>query len=130
MLAACSGHQGRHLWVIYVAEWCPASRQQRPWAAQAFRNFPDGTDVAVVLTGGDVVFEPATLDLARAWSAAMGLAQTRVAVAEEGVRTVPQHLLLGPDGRTLWRYNGVLEAGTMIALLEDFRSGRRLPAVR
>lgn len=128
-LGACQGHEGRYLWVLYVADWCGASRQQQAWAAQAFRAFPEAASVAVVMTGGAQVFQAATPADALAWSVALGVPADRVAVEEEGTRTVPQHLLLGPDGRTLWRYVGVLEADRMVGVLEDFRSGRRRPGI-
>lgn len=130
-LGPCQGHAGRWLWVLYVADWCSASGQQAGEAAQAFRAFPDNVARAVVVTSGREVFSPATAADVQRWAQRLGLGLDR-AVGEGGdsARTVPQHLLLGPDGRTAYRYVGVLFAEEMQRILDDFQSGRRIPDPR
>jgi hypothetical protein len=86
---------------------------------------------AVVVTSGREVFSPATAADVQRWAQRLGLGLDR-AVGEGGdsARTVPQHLLLGPDGRTAYRYVGVLFAEDMQRILDDFQSGRRIPDPR
>lgn len=41
-----------------------------------------------------------------------------------------QHLLIGPDGHTWYRYIGHLDHDAMRTLVRDFASGQRTPDVR
>jgi len=43
---------------------------------------------------------------------------------------IPQHLLIGPDGRTWYRYVGSLSSEEMSPLLREFEEGVRVPDVR
>lgn len=127
----CDAADGRWVWVTYAAGWCSASRSQAPAVSRLARSPRKELAVFVVLTGGDEVFVPASLGAARAWAAAYGLPPSRVLYdSEEGSRTVPQHLLIGPDGRTWYRYVGFLDTDEMQRLIDDFDSGARLPDVR
>lgn len=117
------------IWVTYAAPWCSASNSQ----AAHIRTFQDSIepDVALytVLTSGHEPFSAATISHARAWASAKGLPPDHV-LAEESIRTIPQHLLIGPDGRTYYRYVGFLQTEDMLQLLDDFRRSHRVPDVR
>lgn len=119
-------------WVFYGAPWCSASR----WQAQRMPAFlalaAHRAAVYTVLTGVHDPFTIPTVDDARAWAASTGLAADRVLFdpVEDDVRTIPQHLLIAPDGSTGYRYVGGLSPEDMSTLLEDFLSGRRHPRVR
>lgn len=119
------------VWVTYAAGWCSASRRQAPHVQRFARRAPGDVRVFTVLTGGPEFGTAATRDDARRWASAHGLDGGRVLYeSEEGARTIPQHLLIGPDGRTWYRYVGFLDADAMQALLHDFADGRRRPDVR
>jgi hypothetical protein len=117
------------IWVTYAAPWCSASKAQAP-QIRAFKHQAD-SDVILyaVLTAGDEVFSAATVADARSWASTHGLPATQV-LTEQSSRTIPQHLLIGPDGRTFYRYVGFLDAAEMHQLLEDFRQSTRVPDVR
>lgn len=121
------------VWVTYAAGWCSASRNQaaevRRFSAQAGAH---GVEVFTVLTSGDETFSPARSSHAAAWASTHGLPAGRVLAegTEGGGRIIPQHLLIGPDGRTWYRYVGYLDSEAMLALVDDFASGRRVPNVR
>ncbi|WP_328987159.1 hypothetical protein [Thiorhodovibrio winogradskyi] len=85
--------------------------------------------VYTVLTAGNEPFTPATVDHARTWAGSYGLAPGHV-LTEEATRIIPQHLLIGPDGRTFYRHVGFLAADEMLRILDDFRHYRRVPDVR
>lgn len=130
-LGLCDDYEGYYVWVTYVAGWCRASRQQAAVFAPLIRRLPADTDYAVVLTSGDEVFVAATAAETRQWAQGYGFDLDRtVAETEASNRVVPQHLLLSPDGRTLWRYIGHLEASEIEATLTAFRTGARRPDVR
>lgn len=120
------------VWVSYAAAWCAASREQ----AAEMRHFSTSAHARVkvfsVLTSGNEVFSPAGPAHAGAWASTHGLPADRVLAqgGEPGGRIIPQHLLIGPDGRTWYRYIGHLDSQAMLALVDDFASGRRVPNVR
>lgn len=119
------------VWVTYAAGWCSASRNQAPQVHRFARSARRDVAVFTVLTGGPEIGVPATQRDARSWANAHGLPAERVLYeSEEGGRTIPQHLLLGPDGRTWYRYVGYLDAEAMHRLLEEFADGQRAPSVR
>lgn len=119
-------------WVFYGALWCSNSRQQAARMSEFVARVGHRAEVYAVLTGLDEPFTRPQAPDARAWAGTMGLSPRRVLFdpAEEGVRSVPQHLLIGPDRRTWYRFVGGLPTQDMVSLLEDFASGRRLPRVR
>lgn len=117
------------IWVTYAAPWCSASKGQAT-QIRAFKNQADPNVILyAVMTSGDEPFSPATVGHARSWAGKFGLPAARV-LTEESTRTTPQHLLIGPDGRTFYRYVGFLDAAEMHQLLEDFRQSIRMPDAR
>jgi hypothetical protein len=123
--------RGQWTWVSYAAGWCSASRRQATVVSALARAGRRDLEVFTVLTSGDEVFVPAQTGDAKSWSAAYGMPEARVLFGpDEGSRTVPQHLLIGPDGETWYRYIGRLELAEMMQLLDDFASGLRTPDVR
>lgn len=116
---------GRWVWVVYGAPWCSASRNQ----AARMREFEGRAGSALVLhsvlTSGPEPLSIARLDDARAWSGMTGLPTARVSFdpLESDPRTVPMHLVVGPDGRTWFRWIGPLDTATMLARLQAFESG-------
>lgn len=127
----CDLAGGRWIWATYAAPWCSASRSQAPAVNGLTRAGRRDFDVFVVLTSGDDVFTPASRNHASAWAGAFGFAPGRVLYAsEDATRTLPQHLLIGPDGHTWYRYIGYLDTNEMQRLLDDFASGARAPNVR
>ncbi|HMN93925.1 MAG TPA: hypothetical protein PKC60_11920 [Hydrogenophaga sp.] len=121
--------EGRWVWVVYGAPWCSSSLNQ----AARLRSFEQAAGqrltLFTVLTSGS---EPLTLPRladARAWSGSSAVPFERVLFdpLESDTRTVPQHLLIGPDGRTWWRWAGPLDTATMLERFDAFASAR-LPA--
>ncbi|MEX2480307.1 MAG: hypothetical protein WD928_05535 [Gammaproteobacteria bacterium] len=131
IVEVCDLADSRWIWVTYAAPWCSASRKQAPAVNRLTRTGRRDFDVFVVLTSRDEVFTPASRNHASAWTGAYGFAPGRVLYeSEDGTRTLPQHLLIGPDGRTWYRYIGYLDTNEMQRLLDDFASGARTPNVR
>jgi hypothetical protein len=121
--------EGRWIWVVYGAPWCSSSQNQ----AARLRGFeqaagPQLTLFAVLTSGSEPLSIPRLGD-ARAWSGSTALPFERVLYdpLENDTRTVPQHLLIGPDGRTWWRWTGPLDTQTMVERFRSFASGQ-LPA--
>ncbi len=117
------------VWVTYAANWCSSSRSQAPQVQRFSRDTHYPVELFTVLTSSNEPFTPAQISDARAWASAHGLPPQRV-LAEESTRVIPQHLLLGPDGRTWYRYIGHLDSEAMGGLLNDFITGERWPDVR
>jgi hypothetical protein len=127
----CEAAEGGWVWVTYAAGWCSSSRNQAPAVSRLAQSVGPDVTVYTVLTASDDVFVPARIDDARSWAASHGFAPQRVLYdAEKDTRIIPQHLLIGPDGKTWYRYNGQLNTEQMQQLLADFASGRRKPNVR
>lgn len=127
----CDHVDGDWLWVTYVADWCSASRSQAPHVARLAGHAKQNVAVFMVLTSAADPFVPARIGDAQTWAGAYGLPYTHVLYdSEMDTRTIPQHLIVGPDGKTWYRYIGNLESTEMVALLDDFASGRRRPDVR
>ncbi|MCD8512616.1 MAG: hypothetical protein LRY63_03840 [Nitrincola sp.] len=117
------------IWVTYAAPWCNASTQQAPHIRQLTDTATTQLKVYTVMTGSDQPFVDATIDDARRWSNRYHLPQNRVLI-EEGSRVIPQHLIIGPDGKTWYRYIGHMTTEEMQNLLADFQEGRKYPNVR
>jgi len=82
--------------------------------------------VFTVLTSGAEPFTVARLGDARAWASQHGIDPARILFGTEpDSRVIPQHLLIGPDGRTWFRYIGQLQTEEMLDIFQDFESGRR-----
>lgn len=124
----CDTVDGAWTWVVYSAAWCSASRNQA-YAVRRFFDMSQGrVQVFAVVTSGDDPFVLPTVYDARDWSSLLGLPTSRVLFETESApRTIPQHLLLGPDGRTMYRYIGSLEAEDMMRIVGEFASGQRRP---
>ena len=81
-----------------------------------------------VLTGGAEPFTVAHLGEARAWASEHGIDPARILFGSEpDSRVIPQHLLIGPDGRTWFRYIGQLQTEDMLDIFQAFETGLRLP---
>jgi hypothetical protein len=119
-------------WVFCGALWCSTSRRQAMRMRESLARVGHRAEVYAVLTGLDEPFTRPRAADALAWAGALGMSPRRVLFdpAEDGLRSVPQHLLIGPDGRTWYRFVGGLSTDDMVSLLEDFASGRRRPRVR
>lgn len=116
------------IWVIYAAEWCPASRNQAAPATRFARTVQGRAEVFTVLTSGAEPFTVPHLGEARAWASRHGIAPTRILFGTEpDSRVIPQHLLIGPDGRTWFRHIGQLQTEEMLHIFQDFESGLRRP---
>lgn len=118
---------GRLVWIVYDALWCQSCRQQRSEARTAYRAGAGGAVFLGVLGGGTNPGAAASDAQVRAWAGELGFDPRQL--VSEGVtpRTVPQHALIGPDGRTWFRHLGVLSATQIDTLLDEFRAGRRQP---
>lgn len=118
-------------WVLYGAEWCPASRSQAAHMREFDHRCREWVDVLSVFTGAEPLVPPLQRE-ALAWAARTGLPPERVLFAprEADSRVVPQHLLLNPAGNTVWRWNGVLRADEMLDVAVGFRMGLRQPNLR
>ncbi len=119
----------RWIWVSYAAPWCNSSRQQAPEVAALARRAGQRVTVYKVLTGSTQPFTGANANDIRTWSRNYRLPTTHV-LAENSSRVIPQHLLIGPDGRTWYRYIGHLGSDEMIALIDEFEQGERVANVR
>ncbi len=117
------------IWVSYAAPWCSASKAQAPHIRALLRGAGSDLSIYTVLTSSHEPFSAATANDARAWSNAYGLPARQV-LAEEATRTIPQHLLIGPDGRTFYRYVGFLRTEEIQQILDDFSNYTRMPDVR
>ncbi len=118
-------------WVMYGGAWCSASRSQAGRMRDFDQRCREWMEVLTVLTGAEPLQLPTRGD-ALAWASATGLPPERVLFAptEVDTRIVPQHLLLSPEGRTLYRFNGVLGVDEMLDLAVGFRMGLRQPKLR
>jgi hypothetical protein len=124
----CDLAPGGWIWVTYAAEWCPASRNQAAPAARFARTVRGRLDVFTVLTSGAEPFTVARLGEVRAWASRHGIASTHILFGTEpDSRVIPQHLLIGPDGRTWFRYIGQLQTEEMLHIFQEFESGLRRP---
>jgi hypothetical protein len=118
---------GEFVWITYAALWCRSSERQAPRVAEAVRRSSGDVRFITTLTGGAEVFTPATVDDARGWADQYGLARAWTVTERHSTRTIPQHALIGPDGRTWFRYVGSMDADEILQLIEEFRSGQRQP---
>ncbi len=126
----CDLAPGGWIWVTYAAEWCPASRNQAAPAIRFARTVRDRAEVFTVLTSGAEPFTVARLGEARAWASKHGIAPARILFGTEpDSRVIPQHLLIGPDGRTWFRYIGHLQTEEMLDIFQAFESGLRHPTM-
>jgi hypothetical protein len=119
--------EGKFVWITYAALWCGSSVRQAPRVAEAVRRSDGDVRFITTLTGGAEVSTPATVDDARGWADRFGLARAWTVTEGHSTRTIPQHALIGPDGRTWFRYVGSMSADEILELIEKFRSGRRQP---
>lgn len=118
---------GRFVWITYDALWCRTCRGQVAEGMEAARRSEGSTVFVGVLGGGRDPTRAATPDELAAWAAFAGL-DPRHAVSEGAApRSLPQHALIGPDGRTWYRHVGPLRAGEIVDLLSEFVHGRRQP---
>lgn len=118
--------EGRWVWVYYGAPWCSSSVNQAARMRGIEQRSNGRLIVYSVLTSGpEPLSIPRQAD-ASAWARKVGLSDERVLFdpAESDPRTVPQHLLIGPDGRTWWRWHGPLDAETLLERFESFADGR------
>ncbi|NEX23876.1 hypothetical protein G3480_27110, partial [Thiorhodococcus mannitoliphagus] len=120
-------YPGEFVWVSYGAPWCTASRGQAPEVRVAARAAPPSSRFVMNLTSGGEPFQPATLGQARAWASQYGFDPAMVTTEGHSVRTIPQHALIGPDGRTWFRYIGYLTAEEILARLRAYQAGEIKP---
>lgn len=120
---------GEFVWITYAAMWCRTSESQAPRLTEAIRRAGGDVRFVTTLTGGSEVFTPASTEDARRWADRFGLARAMTVTEGHSTRTIPQHALIGPDGRTWFRYVGYIDADEILELLEAFRSGERVPRV-
>ena len=128
MLGPCM-FPGRFVWITYDALWCSACREQTAATSAAARERLDDVVFLSVLTGGREVFVSASDEEVRNWAGEYGLDPRFVVSEGSSSRTVPQHALIGPDGRTWYRYVGLVSADEMRSTLDAFRSGKRAPVL-
>lgn len=120
-------YPGDFVWISYVAPWCSTSAAQAPHFRAAAQVPLTRTRFVMSLTSGREPFTAATRQDALAWANRYGLDRRMVAAEGHSVRTIPQHALIGPDGRTWYRYIGLLDEDEIYALLADFQNGAREP---
>ena len=116
---------GNFVWVTYAALWCSTSQNQAPHVSAVVRSNTGTARFITTLTGGSEPFTEATVRDAAQWAARFGLDRTWVVTEGHSTRTIPQHALIGPDGRTWFRYIGMLRGEEIATLLDEFRSGAR-----
>jgi hypothetical protein len=118
---------GDFVWVTYAALWCDTSHSQAPHVSAVVRSHGSTGNARFIttLTGGSEPFTEATVRDAAQWAARFGLDRTWVVTEGHSTRTIPQHALIGPDGRTWFRYVGMLRGEEIETLLDEFRSGAR-----
>ncbi|WP_412852119.1 TlpA family protein disulfide reductase [Ectothiorhodospira shaposhnikovii] len=117
------------IWVTYAAAWCGASQTQAAAIRELLRSAGPSLQVYTVLTSADEPFQPAGVAEARRWAGRFGLPPERVLAEGHSIRTLPQHLLIGPDGRTWYRYIGYLQATEMQTIIHDFATSERFPFI-
>ncbi|MBK1674010.1 hypothetical protein CKO35_11960 [Ectothiorhodospira shaposhnikovii] len=117
------------IWVTYAAAWCGASQSQASPIRELHRSAMPSLQVYTVLTGADEPFQPAGVGDARRWAGRFGLPPEGVLAEGHSTRTLPQHLLIGPDGRTWYRYIGYLQATEMRDIINDFATSERFPFI-
>lgn len=120
---------GEFVWITYAAMWCRTSESQAPRVAEAIQRASGDVRFITTLTGGSEVFTAASTDDARHWADRFGLARAMTVTEGHSTRTIPQHALIGPDGRTWFRYVGYIDSDEILELIEAFRSGERMPRV-
>ncbi|MDP2226020.1 MAG: hypothetical protein Q8J78_00885 [Moraxellaceae bacterium] len=122
--------RGEFVWVTYAALWCGTCHNQAPQFRGAIADAGQHARFLTTLTGGIEVFSEASRDDAKSWARRFGFTPAQVVTEGHSTRTVPQHLLLGPDGRSWYRHVGLLRRDEIVAILADFRSGARSANVR
>lgn len=120
---------GEFVWITYAAMWCDTSAKQAPQVADAIRRADGEVRFITTLTGGREVFTDASIDDARLWADRFGLVRALTVTEGQSTRTIPQHALIGPDGRTWFRYVGYIEGDEILELIASFRAGERAPKV-
>lgn len=126
-LGPCS-FGGNLVWISYDALWCGPCRAQTAATSEAARQAPDHTVFMWVLSGGSKMFTPASEPELRRWAEQFALDPAFVVSEGATARTLPQHALIGPDGRTWFRYVGLMNAAQILDTIRDFRLGKRQPA--
>ncbi len=119
----------RYVWITYDALWCKSCDRQTHQSHTAAEQAPADTVFVTVLSGGRQADQSATPQQMRDWADEHGLNPRHVVSEGATGRSLPQHALIGPDGRTWLRRLGHLDAGEILAILDAFRRGDRLPPV-
>jgi len=118
---------GRFVWITYDALWCSSCERQTRASRDAAAGGAADTVFVTVVTGGRKMLQPAGSEELRAWVERHGLDPARVVSEGATSRSLPQHMLIGPDGRTWLRYVGMLGADRILATIDAFRRGERQP---
>ncbi|MCB1956468.1 MAG: hypothetical protein KDG55_12375 [Rhodocyclaceae bacterium] len=119
----------RFVWITYDALWCKSCDRQTHQSHTAAQQAAKDTVFVTVLSGGREADQSASARQMRAWADEHGLDPRHVVAEGATGRTLPQHALIGPDGRTWLRQLGHLDAGEILATIDAFRRGDRLPPV-
>jgi cytochrome c biogenesis protein CcmG, thiol:disulfide interchange protein DsbE len=120
---ALSGYRGRLLVVNFWASWCDPCRREAPGLQEVWTEYR-GRGVQFV--GIDHMDGRSS---ARAFIAELGLTYpvgwdpTGEVAARYGLRGLPTTLVIGPDGRVMFRLLGPVEATTIRDLLERALTG-------
>ena len=103
-----SDFEGQYVWVDYSAAWCKPCRAQAEMISSLARELGDSVVFPTVLTSGER--GPVTRNSAHRWADTYDLNLNRV-LSQEGKTTMvsnalPEHALIGPEGRELYRRSG------------------------
>jgi Thiol-disulfide isomerase and thioredoxins len=106
-----SSLRGRHVYLDFWASWCAPCKASFPWMNQMAERYPELTILAVNL---DRKRTDAERFLSQTPARFPILFDATGQIAERyAVAAMPSSLLIGPDGRILWRHAGFRERDTV-----------------
>ncbi len=118
---------GRFVWITYDALWCSSCEPQIGASRDAAARAAADTVFVTVITGGEAMLQPVGREELRQWVEDHGLDPALVVSEGATSRSLPQHALIGPDGRTRLRFIGMMGAERMLETIDAFRRDKRSP---
>jgi thiol-disulfide isomerase/thioredoxin len=102
---------GRLLWIDFAAPWCgPCAAQARQIAQLERSASPREVAFLTIMTSDAKPLSDSTGATAVAWARRFGLDPDHVVAGGNPYKTIPEHVLLSPEGEVLFHHVGGLSA--------------------